>query len=315
LKRYGLFLVVLGAMLWGTDSLFRRPLTGSFSPVTLVFLEHCVLVAITLPLILKSRAEVRAMTRKDWAALSVIALGGSVAATSLFTYAIKYGNPSVTVLLQKTQPLLTLLLARILLGEKPKPWFWRWLGPAMAGAYLVSTPDWSSGFSLQSSQTLSVVAALGASLFWGASTVFGRYVVTRLPVMVLTGMRFAIALPALLILYRLQSTPERAVPRTAAEAMALAAMALIPGLLALVFYYRGLQSTPASLAAVGELAFPITAVVTNRLILGVHLSAIQSLGGLLLVASVTAFTILNARQAPSCPLDGDSDAKADAVGY
>jgi len=264
--------------------------------VTLVFLEHCVLAAVTLPLIVHARAELRTLTRRDWLALLVIAFGGSVAATSLFTFSIKHGNPTVTVLLQKTQPLMTLLLARLFLGERPRAWYWRWLGPALAGAYLVSTPDWRAGIEMESSQTLSVLAAVGASLLWGASTVFGRYVVVRLPVATLTGLRFAIALPALLFLYLLQSPAQRTLPSSAADGAALVCMAMIPGLLALLFYYRGLRSTPASLAAIGELAFPVTAVAANRLVLGVRLSGSQWLGGLLLVAAVTAFTVLDSRE-------------------
>ncbi len=57
-----------------------------------------------LPFLARTRREILALTARDWSALVFIALGGSVAATSLFTFSIKYGNPSVTVLLQKTQP-------------------------------------------------------------------------------------------------------------------------------------------------------------------------------------------------------------------
>ena len=41
----------------------------------------------------------------------------------------------------------------------------------------------------------------------------------------------------------------------------LVGLALVPGLAALLIYYRGLQSTPAARATIAELAFPITAAV------------------------------------------------------
>src|SRR5512136_2058454 len=137
MRRHGLLLVVLAAVLWGTDSLFRRPLTRSLSPVTIVFLEHVVLVLVLLPFLARSAGALRNLGRRDWIALSFIALGGSVAATSLFTFAIKHGNPSVAALLQKTQPIFTLLLARWLLGEQPGRRFWFCFPLAVAGAYLV----------------------------------------------------------------------------------------------------------------------------------------------------------------------------------
>jgi len=289
-QRHGILLVIAAAMLWGTDSLFRRPLTQSFSPVTIVFLEHVVLVIAMLPFLLRSSGAIRKLGRHDWTALIIIAIGGSVAATSLFTFAIKHGNPSVTVLLQKTQLLFTLLLARWLLTEKPGSRFWLCLVPAAGGAYLVSTPEWRAGFSPETGQPVTVLAAVGASALWGASTVLGRYIVARVPVFVLTGLRFAVALPALAILFVLQPAAARTLPPTFGTLITLVAMALIPGMAALVFYYRGLQITPATTASIGELAFPVTAVTVNWLVLGIGMSASQLLGGSVLVAAMTFLT-------------------------
>jgi drug/metabolite transporter, DME family len=291
MRTHGLLLVVLAAMLWGTDSLFRRPLTRSLSPVTIVFLEHLVLVLVMLPSLARSAAVLRSLGRRDWIALSFIALGGSVAATSLFTFAIKHGNPSVAALLQKTQPIFTLLLARWLLGERPGRWFWFCLPPAVAGAYLIAAPDWREAFAFDLQQPGTTLAAVGAAALWGSSTVFGRYVVTRVPALVLTGLRFAIALPMLALLFVIQPHSDRGLPVTLDESFSIIAMALIPGLLALIFYYHGLRSTPASLASIGELAFPITAVTANWYLLGSRLTASQIIGACILVAAVTLLTL------------------------
>jgi drug/metabolite transporter (DMT)-like permease len=295
MKRYAILFVVLGSILWGTDSLFRRPLTRTLSPITIVSLEHLILVILMLPLLIASKREIARLNGRDWLALIFIAVGGSVAATSLFTYSIKYGNPSVTVLLQKTQPFFTFVLARWFLGEQPGRWFWFCLPPALAGAYLVSTPDWRAGLLIDPHQPDVILSAIGAACLWGSSTVFGRYIVARLPVLVLTGLRFFIALPVLASLFWFQTDSQRQLPGDLGSATAVTAMALIPGLVALCFYYKGLQSTMATHASVGELAFPITAVTTNWLVLGIQLSASEIAGGVLLVASVTALTYLNAR--------------------
>jgi drug/metabolite transporter (DMT)-like permease len=296
LKKYSILLVVLGSILWGTDSLFRRPLSQELSPITIVYLEHLILSVIVLPWVLRSSNEFAKLKGKDWACLAFIAIGGSVIATSLFTYSIKHGNPSVTVLLQKTQPLFTILLARWILRERPGRWFWRWLPPALVGAYLVATPNWRAGFSLGTGTPLNLLAALGAACLWGSSTVFGRHVVERLSIFFLTGMRLLLALPVLLALFWFQTAEQRALPTSIASATTLAGMALIPGLIALVLYYKGLQSTLASLASVGELAFPVTAVAANWLILDIRLTLSQILGGFALVTSVTALSFLDARE-------------------
>jgi drug/metabolite transporter (DMT)-like permease len=296
MKNYSIVMIILGAVLWGTDSLFRRPLTQSYSPVTIVFLEHCVLVAVMLPSLIAARRDILRLSSKEWFSLAFIALGGSVAATTLFTFAIKYGNPSVAVLLQKSQPLYTTLLARWLLREVPGRWFWYWFGPALIGAYLVSTQDWRGGLGFSLSQGATILAALGAALLWASSTVFGRYAAGRLPTMVITGLRFLIALPVLGFLFLLQAPAQQHIPNALRAQEMLICMALIPGLAALILYYRGLRSTIAPMASIGELAFPITAVVTNWAFLGISLSGSQLVGGSVLVASMTALTFLNTRE-------------------
>lgn len=308
MRRYGLLLVVLAAMLWGTDSLFRRPLTESLSPVTVVFLEHVVLVLVLLPLLARSASVLRSLNRRDWVALSFIALGGSVAATSLFTFAIKHGNPSVAALLQKTQPLFTLLMARWFLRESPGRGFWLCLPPAAAGAYLLATPDWRIAFFHGIRQPETILAALGAAFLWGASTVFGRYIVARVPTLVLAALRFTIALPMLALLFAVQPQQSRSMPMNIGSIALLVAMALVPGFLALTSYYCGLRFTTASLASVGELAFPITAVAANWYVLGIRLNASQIGGAVILVTAVTALTFMGSRSqtAFAPPAEGDA---------
>jgi drug/metabolite transporter (DMT)-like permease len=295
-KKYSALLVIGGSALWGTDALFRRPLTGSLSPVTIVLLEHCVLAVAVFPILLACRAEFRHLKGRDYALLLFVALGGSVAATSLFTFAIKYGNPSAIVLLQKTQPLFTVLLARLILAERPARWFWPWFATAIAGAYLISDPDWSGNPGLNPGHPAIVLSALGAAGLWGSATVCGRYLVARISTPLLTALRCVLALPALLILYGLQPELQRELPSRLAPVAGITAMALVAGLAALLLYYKGLKSTSASVASVCELSFPITAVVLNWLILKVSLSGTQLIGSAILVAAVTILAILNARE-------------------
>lgn len=296
MKKYAVLLVILGSALWGTDALFRRPLTGILSPVTIVLLEHLVLSLATFSVVMRLRREFLCLKGRDYASLLVIALGGSVAATILFTFAMKYGNPSVVILLQKTQPLCTVLLARVFLGERPARWFWPWFATAMAGSYLLSVPDWHAGLGQNPENAIVVLSAIGAAALWGSATVCGRYLVSKVSTPFLTSLRFILALPALAILYWLQPAHQQGLPTGLAPISRIVAMALIPGLAALLLYYKGLQSTTASLASVCELSFPVTAVAVNWLVLDVRLSGAQFLGSIVLVGSVTVMAYLNSRR-------------------
>ena len=299
--RYAVLLVVLGSCLWGTDSVFRRPLSEELSPVTIVFLEHLILSLLLLPFLGDIRSILGGLTRRHVAALLFISIGGSVVATSIFTYGIKYGNPSVVVLLQKTQPVFAVLLARLFLGEKPKAWFWLCLAPALAGAALVSVPDLKTGVQLDTQARLSIPAALGAACLWGSSTVFGRYVVLRLPALKLTGLRLMTALPVLTVLFVIQPPARRALPVRASSIALLVAMALVSSLAGLILYYRGLRETRASVASVAEAAFPLTAVILNWLALGIGLAPVQLAGASLLVVSITLLSYLSCRSPKTAP--------------
>ena len=95
-----------------------------------------------------------------------------------------------------------------------------------------------------------------------------------------TALRLAVALPLLLLLAWLRPLVWPAMD--ARQALSLLALALVPGLAALLLYYRGLRQTKASLAAVAELSFPATAALLNWVVLGMGVTAAQIAGFVLL---------------------------------
>ncbi|MGH3090339.1 MAG: EamA family transporter, partial [Rubrobacteraceae bacterium] len=84
-----------------------------------------------------------------------------------------------------------------------------------------------------------------------------------------------------------------------AEPGRLILLALIPGFLALLIYYRGLSGTRASYATLAELAFPATAVALNWAVLGVGIGVNQAIGFFILWGSVFALGYLNSRASKS----------------
>jgi drug/metabolite transporter (DMT)-like permease len=268
----GLLWVALGASLWGTDTVLRRPLTARLSSIEIVLIEHLILALLLLPAWVRC---CRTLTSREWLAVLGIAWGGSALGTLCFTEAIRLGNPTTAVLLQKTQPLFAALLARLLLGEPLGRRFWAWLALASGAAYLISFGI-SAPFHLRGEALLALVAAM----LWGTSTVLGRFLLYRLGAIELTAMRIAVAVPLLVLLAWAGRREFTALDGK--QAVSLVAIALVPGLAALLIYYHGLKRTRASLAAVAELSFPATAALLNWTVLGARVSAIQLAGFALL---------------------------------
>jgi drug/metabolite transporter (DMT)-like permease len=310
-----ILLVAVGAALWGTDAVLRVPLLEVATPSQVVLLEHLILLLYSVPVVVLGWRYFRGLGAAQWVALFVIGWGGSAIATLLFTTAFAVGNPTVVILLQKTQPLFAVALAGILLRERLGWAYWPCFAVAMVGAYMISFGNFSPFADLGSAELLTAVLALGAALLWGSSTVLGRLVLKDMPFYALTGARLLLAAPLLAAIVIVQDSSilieQRSVSGLgaafAAEPGRVILLALIPGLLALLLYYRGLSGTRASYATLAELAFPATAVVLNWTFLGVGVSANQVVGFVLLWGAVFVLGYLNAKAPapdPSAPVVG-----------
>jgi drug/metabolite transporter (DMT)-like permease len=300
-------LVAVGAAMWGTDGVLRVPLLEVATPSQIVLLEHLVLLLYSVPAVMLGWRYFRGLGAAQWAALLIIGWGGSAVATLLFTTAFAVGNPTVVILLQKTQPLFAVALAGLLLRERLGWAYWPCFAVAMVGAYMISFGNLGAFGALGSAQLLTAALALGAALLWGSSTVLGRLVLRDVPFYALTGARLLLAAPLLAGIVIVQGAVGGLGAGFAAEPERVVLLALIPGLLGLLLYYRGLSGTRASYATLAELAFPATAVVLNWTFLGIGVSANQIIGFILLWGAVFVLGYLNARAPepdPTAPVVG-----------
>jgi len=140
--------------------------------------------------------------------------------------------------------------------------------------------------------------ALAAAALWGGATVFGRYALASVRFTTLTALRFVTALPALLIVLLLIGGPAAFGNYRWGDTPLYLAIALVPGLFPMLLYYRGLASTPASLATLAELAFPITGILVNLYFVTPPqtITAWQLVGIVVLVGALVALDYTNARR-------------------
>jgi drug/metabolite transporter, DME family len=281
----GVVLVSLAASLWGLDALIRKPLVGSNPPATIVFGEHVVLVAITLPLLWPAlRALFGAGAAYVLAGIAVGA-GASAVATVLFTEAFVSGDYITPLVLQKAQPLVAVLGAAIVLGERPRPRFAWFLLPALAGIWLISIRQ---PLDPQARGLRPVLYALGAAALWGLGTVFGRFLTRKLRFEHVTTVRFFFGLiGSAVAVWVLGAAWWTGVH----NASWIAVLALVTGAIALPLYYYGLQRTPAMTAALGELSFVVTATLIGLYVQNPHLRWTQWSGIAVTTAVVTLLPV------------------------
>ncbi len=285
-------------MLWALDAPFRKLLTVELASTVIVLLEHLLVTLCVLPLLLPRLAELRTLRRQEWLAVLFVGFGGSASATVLFTQSFHYVNPTVAVLLQKLQPLIAVTLASVVLGERPSRRFWVWAIVAMGGAYLVSFPEWTPKGFTWGADAQGVVLALGAAVFWGGSTVFGRYVLNRASFQVMTGLRFTTGLALLVVVNLSLGRMGQVAAASGRDWMLVFMLAIVAGFISLLIYYYGLRSTRASVATMCELAYPLASVVVNWVALDARLSTTQIAGGVILLGAITRLGIVNEKQMP-----------------
>ena len=251
----GVVLVSIAAAMWGLDGLIRKPLSHTTTAATIVFGEHVVLVACTATLLVPALLALWRAGVRYVAAGIVVGAGASAIATILFTQALFHGDFITVIVLQKSQPLVAVAGAWLLLGEQPRRGFAWFLLPALAGIWLIALPH---PLAPHAHGLAPIAETLGAAVLWGMGTVLGRYLGRALSFDHVTTVRFAFGLVASACALPVLG---EAAWSSVHDSFYIAVLALVTGLAALFLYYYGLQRTPALLAALGELAFPVTAAL------------------------------------------------------
>ena len=264
--RFSVLLVALAATMWATDIWFRSHLVH-LSASQIVVVEDGLITLCLLVFLVRGLPEMRRLSWRGWLAVLLIGVGPQAVATLLFTQSFKLAAQhqlfAETYVLQQTQPLIAIALAWIILGERRRIWFWPVVVLALAAVYLVlfASDPTAPVTALQHGEVEVGLFALGAAALWASGTVLGRFVLGTLSFPTTTALRFAVALPVLIVVVLVQSGSAAFSQYRATDIVPFLLIALIPGLLSLLLYYRALASTPASLATIAEMAYPVAATI------------------------------------------------------
>ncbi|HZR96668.1 MAG TPA: DMT family transporter [Gaiellaceae bacterium] len=291
----GVLLVALAAAMWGTDPIIRKPLSGSTTATTIVFGEHVVLVLLTLPLL---AGALRALGRAGWryvVCAVVIGAGASALATILFTEALFHGDFVTPVVLQKIQPLIAVAAAAFVLGERARPRFAWFLLPALAGFWLVNQPH---PLEPTAKGLVPIVQATAAAVLWALGTVLGRYMSRELAFQEIVTLRFFFGLLGSAVALPIMGAKAYA---GAHDSLWIAYLAVVTGLLALSLYYVGLKRTPAMLASLAELTYPVIAVIAGIYAYNAHLRWTQWIGAAVIIGVVSILPLQRRRKVVAVP--------------
>ena len=287
-SRLGAIALVVAALLFSVDGLLRVYLYVLPAPV-IVFYEHAMGFFVLLPFVLGSLQEYRKLSRKQWLAITGVALLSGAVGTILYTAAlsrVEFIPFSVVVLLQQLNPVFAIGASSLLLRE---PLGKRFLGlatVALVAAYFVSFPSGLVNLSTGNGTLLAALFAIGAAAAWGTSTVFSKYALNGTSAVHITALRFGITPFFALIFVALSGNLHTLDTITFRQLEYLLAITFSTGMVALLLYYFGLKQVLASRAALLELAWPVSALVVGWIWLHQSLSGSQAVAGLVLTGAI-----------------------------
>jgi drug/metabolite transporter (DMT)-like permease len=271
--------LILANLFWSGNLVVGQVAMASMTPLDLTFWRWA-LAAVPLLVLagFVERPDWSAVLRR-WPVLLLLSVLGMTGYTLLLYSALEHTSALNASLIGAANPALILVLAVVLLGDRPRPLSWFGIALGLVGVLLVLTegdPRRLLGFGVNAGELL----MLAAITTWAFYTIIaGRL---NLPVITATAIQVAMAV---MLLAPVALASGVRLPATAAEGWSVAFIALFPSLGAYVLWNLALKTTTAANAGnYLNLIVVFTAVIT--LLLGNPITIPQILGGILVISGV-----------------------------
>ncbi len=298
------------------------PLVSSRSAF-IVLIEHIVGTILVVILLFSRKAhqqlyqQLQSFDRRDWLYFVLVSMGSGLG-LYFFMLALAFGNPTIAILIQKSQPLITLAFAIVIMRERPTRFYYFALIASLVGIYFMVFESFGQE---SSNELLAVLFSLIAAIFWGSNTVWGRILTDKVDYWNLTTLRYVggtIILVGFNLIVGAYTAPNFALlgetintfwvpwPR---ELLPFDFLIPISGLIAIILvtiftggviplslYYFGLRWSRASVGGLAELAFPLLAIFVNFIFLGFALTGWQVIGAIILLTVVSVMSYVNRRE-------------------
>lgn len=290
-SRRGLALVLVLALVWGSNFLWIKVALDGLSPVQLT-LARMAAGALVLALVVRLRSERPPTDRTFVAHITVAALVGNVLPYLLFAVGEQSVDSAMAGVLNATTPLWTVLVA-LAAGQERRPTPVRMLGLVIgfAGALLIAEP-WSSDDSGIGGE----LACLAAAASYGVSYVYmARYLTPRAvsPFVLAYGQMIAstaLLIPGVLVAGR------QPLDLTGDVVAAIVVLGFVGTGLAYVINYALIARDGATVASTVTYLLPAVAVVLGALVLDESVTATTVVG-----TGVVLLGVALARHLPERP--------------
>jgi len=285
-RHAALIALALLTLIWSYNWVVMKQVLAYTGPFTFSALRY-VLGTAVLFLALVVRGE--SLKPPPLGETALIGLAQTTGFQALVQWALVGGGAGKSALFAYTMPFWVVLLAWIVLAERPARRQWVGLAVAALGLVLVIEPWKGLG------GTKSTVLAIAGGVCWAVGVVLSKRLFQRCHSTALSLTAWQMLLGTVFLVAIALLADERAIEWTPWFAGALAYNAVLSTGLAWLMWSFVVARLPANVAGVSSLVIPIAGIGFAWLLLGEQPSVVEGLGILLIGA---ALAIVNLRRGP-----------------
>jgi drug/metabolite transporter (DMT)-like permease len=296
-------LLLLCNLIWASQFVLVKIVQEQMGPVAATTIPMLIATLLLIPIVrIESRFQkqdiVKGNLRKDWLGFLTLGVLGQVVAQLFVTWGLRYSLASNGAMLMLILPIITTLMAYILLGEKMSPIRWVSFALAAAGVVECSGVDWK-GLNLTSGiylfgNVLIFVSVCGSAFY----NVYSKRLLTRYtPLQVLLySYYFVVAVLLPITLYTEPGAFHRFIHYTVRTWIGIALLAIFQYCLSMVIFLNVLSRLDATQASLSNYLIPFFGLVIAAIVLHEHLTLFMMVGGIMVLLSTLLITVYEEHQ-------------------
>lgn len=290
-------LLLLCNLIWASQFVMVKLVQQQMGPISATLIPMLVATFLLVPIVARERnrrsTPLPLRPRSDIWRFAMLGILGQVVAQLGITWGMRYAPASNAALLMLILPVVTAVIAYLILRERMTRIRWISFALAIPGALICSGIDWSSLTFSRDSAALGnalIMLSICGSAFYN---VYSKELLTRYsPLEVLLFSYFAVLLCLIPISLALEPIRLADVLAYSATTWAgIGVLALFQYFASMIMFLLVLKSLQANQVAIGNYLIPFFGLAIAALALGERLSGYMFVGGALVLASTILATI------------------------
>jgi len=283
-KILAIVLVILSTLFWGGNFNAGKYIVEYWPPFVAASLRFTLASIVILLILVWTEKNIVETIKRNWKAFIALGLIGVAGFNGLFFLGLKYTTAVNGALIMATNPLVTMLMAALLLGQAISARQWLGLAFSFFGVLLVITHG-----SVDTLIHLKIASGdwiiFAANLCWALYSVLNRRYIKNSTPMITTAITMCVGTLVLLLFSAPSFTEANVFNHSWQVNVLLFYMAIFGSVFAYLFWNHGIERLGASETSVFFNLVPVFTVAIS-LLLGQSIALLQLVGGLLVITGV-----------------------------